>query len=549
MILSCDFETTTQADDCRVWAWAFCEVGNIDFFECGNSIESFFERINSFKKPTLYFHNLRFDGSFIILYLFANDYKWVSSNKDMGKGTFTTCISDMGQFYSIEIESKTHITIYDSLKVLPFSVSKIAKDFNLPMLKGEIDYNAYREQGHSLTELEIAYIKNDVQIIALALAELFSRDLKKMTTASNALHYFKTLQGSNFRRVFPAPNNDEYIRQSYRGGFTFCNPVFQGQDIGAGMVLDVNSLYPSVMYFEQLPVGEGIYFEGKYVNDKAFPLYVAHFKINFEVKEKHIPSLQLKNNCMFAPTDYIKSSEGELIDIYMTNVDFELFCKQYEILEIEYVDGYKYTCSDKYFKDYIDFWMNEKITAGKEGNGAKRAIAKLMLNSLYGKFALNPKVKGKIPYEEDGVLHFKLGEEEEREPIYIPVGTFITAYARRKTISSAQKCYERFLYADTDSLHLIGSETPDGLEIDDYKLGAWKIESIFKRARFLRAKTYIEDEGEKLKVTCAGMPASVYKNVTWDNFHYLAEYDGKLKHTNVKGGVVLLPTPLTIKKK
>ena len=33
-------------------------------------------------------------------------------------------------------------------------------------------------------------------------------------------------------------------------------------------------------------------------------------------------------------------------------------------------------------------WIEQKIKAGKEGNGAKRQIAKLMLNSLYGKFGL-----------------------------------------------------------------------------------------------------------------------------------------------------------------
>ena len=36
-----DFETTTDLDDCRVWAWAVCEIGNFDNFKYGNSIEDF----------------------------------------------------------------------------------------------------------------------------------------------------------------------------------------------------------------------------------------------------------------------------------------------------------------------------------------------------------------------------------------------------------------------------------------------------------------------------------------------------------------------------
>ena len=45
--------------------------------------------------------------------------------------------------------------------------------------------------------------------------------------------------------------------------------------------------------------------------------------------------------------------------------------------------GYKFKAIKGLFNNYIDYWMNEKINAGKEGNGAKRQIAKLMLNSLY----------------------------------------------------------------------------------------------------------------------------------------------------------------------
>lgn len=100
----------------------------------------------------LYFHNLKFDGEFIMYYLLKNGYKWVKDKKEKENKTFTTIISDMGQFYSIEIyfniKDKKHInkvTIYDSLKILNFSVEQIAKDFDLPIRKLKIDYNEYRE--------------------------------------------------------------------------------------------------------------------------------------------------------------------------------------------------------------------------------------------------------------------------------------------------------------------------------------------------------------------------------------------------------------------
>ena len=34
-----DFETTTDINDCRVWAYAICEIGNIDNFQYGNDIK------------------------------------------------------------------------------------------------------------------------------------------------------------------------------------------------------------------------------------------------------------------------------------------------------------------------------------------------------------------------------------------------------------------------------------------------------------------------------------------------------------------------------
>lgn len=67
-------------------------------------------------------------------------------------------------------------------------------------------------------------------------------------------------------------------------------------------------------------------------------------------------------------------------------------------------------------------------------------ISKLLLNSLYGKFGLNPRTRSKEPYlDKDKVLKFKMLHEEIRDPIYVPIATFTTAYARMDIISSAQK--------------------------------------------------------------------------------------------------------------
>lgn len=554
MLFTADFETTTDPLDCRVWACGICSIDETHSFKYGNSLEWFIEFAKHNIGATFYFHNLKFDGEFILCYLFEHGYKHVTDRKKLKTKTFTTLISDKGQFYSLEIcfnkdEEKTEkITIYDSLKILPFSVEAIAKGFNLPISKLEIDYDEKREIGHILTPQEIDYLRNDVEIMSRALLTLFNQDLRQMTQGSNALYDYKKIVGKkNFSKWFPIPDYDFDVRQSYKGGFTYCEPRRQGQDIGTGIVLDVNSLYPSVMYYQPLPYGEGIFFEGKYKPDKLYNLYVQMFTCQFELKENYIPTIQLKNNLSFIPTAYLSTSEDEEVTMCLTSVDLELFFEHYHVYNITWHSGWKFKSTTGLFKEYIDKWNAVKMESTLNGNKAMRTLAKLMLNALYGKFALNPNVQSKIPYYDNGIIKYTLGEKETRNPIYIPVGTFITAWARHKTITSAQKVYNRFLYADTDSLHLIGTEIPKGLEVDPVKLGAWKHESTFTRARFIRQKTYIEEIDGELNITCAGMPSRCYKHVTWDNFIAGSSFEGKLQFTHVQGGIVLKDIDFTIK--
>ena len=62
-----DFETTTDVNDCRVWAWSACNVEDFNDFRYGNSIDSFIRFCAASKENyTCYFHNLRFDGEFIL---------------------------------------------------------------------------------------------------------------------------------------------------------------------------------------------------------------------------------------------------------------------------------------------------------------------------------------------------------------------------------------------------------------------------------------------------------------------------------------------------
>lgn len=580
---SLDFETTTDINDCRVWAWGLCDIFEINNFICGNNIESFFEYIKD-KNEKYYIHNLKFDGEFILSYLLKNKFKWVKNRNDLIENCFTTLISDRGVFYSIEIcFKKTHHTtyraiLYDSLKLFPMSVDEIGKAFNLPIQKLTLDYNKYRSEGHILTETEINYLKHDVQIVAMAIQELHKQNLTKLTTASNALYSFKdTIGEKKFKKYFPIlPYElDQEMRPAYKGGFTYLNPKYKNKSVGKGLTLDVNSLYPSVMYSEYLPYGIPIKFDGEYKYDRTYNIYIQSITCKFYLKKDGIPTIQLKNNFSFCSTEYLTSSVDKMgvdnyVTLFLTNIDLKLFFENYEVKELVYNYGYKFKSTNKLFKNYIDYWTEVKINATKEGNTALRTIAKLMLNSLYGKFALNPNICGKIPYLENGVVKYKNDEKEIREPIYLPIGIFVTSYARNKTIRTCKRLGDRFIYADTDSAHIVGEELPQNIEIDDYKLGAWKIEEKFKRGKYIRAKTYIEDvihdkeiiekfitnnsdlkhlcsDDSILKITCAGLPVKCYKYITWDNFKKGQSYKGKLQMTHVKNGIVLQEIEFTIK--
>lgn len=555
---ACDFETTTDPKDCRVWAYGWMEIGNIENYRIGNSLDEFMEWVESVKAD-LYFHNLKFDGEFIVHWLLTHGFKHDDSGHPK---TFHTIISSMGQWYMIDIcygykgKRKLHTVIYDSLKKLPFPIAKIAKDFHLPVQKGDIDYNAYRPVGHEITEEEKAYIISDIRILAEALKIQFDQGLDRMTNGSDSLAGFKAIITKKlFDVYFPqlSLSVDADIRKAYRGGFTWVNPKFQGKDLGEGIVFDVNSLYPSQMYMRPLPYDMPVFFEGEYKQDDEYPLYIQHLKCEFELKEGKIPTIQLKKNMMFKPNEYLSSSDGESVDLYVSNIDLDLIKEHYHLYNVEYINGWKFKARVGLFKMFIDKWMHIKNTS----TGAVKLLAKLMLNSLYGKFGTNPDVTGKVPYlKEDGSVGFKRGQEEFKDPVYIPLGVFITSWARYTTITTAQKCYDRIIYCDTDSIHLIGTDVPDAIKdiVDDKKLGYWKHESTFKRARFIRQKTYIEEiylndekTETKLNVKCAGMPDSVKKKVTWENFHVGFKSNGKLVPKHVPGGVVLVDTEFTLK--
>lgn len=183
-------------------------------------------------------------------------------------------------------------------------------------------------------------------------------------------------------------------------------------------------------------------------------------------------------------------------------------------------------------------------------------------------------MRGKYPVlSDEGIIKYNFYETEIRDSIYIPVATFVTSYGRSKTITASQTIKEYtlnkygkdlYVYSDTDSLHVLLDETelPElskFLDIDDYRIGALKLESKFRRGKYLRQKCYIEDEYNPkedkydLKVTVAGFPKKLSNLINFNNFKVGFTTEGmkinkkKLTYKHVKGGVLLVNTDFTIK--
>jgi hypothetical protein len=570
-IWAADFETTTVVDDCRVWGWGYASVEtakDLDDVVMGQDIDSFIDWVSSFNN-IVYFHNLNFDGSFIMDWLFNQGY--THTGGQALRGQFTTLISNMGSFYSMSVTwlNGKRTEFRDSAKKLPMSVSKVAQAFKLDEAKGKIDYHAERPVGHTLTAEEKEYLATDVLIMAKALRTQLRAGMTKLTVGADSLNEFKQILNPKvFARMFPIlpMDMDAEIRSAYRGGFTYAAERFKGKRTGRGRVYDVNSLYPSVMYNELLPYAEPVFFEGVPKHDERYPLYIISITFTAKLKPGHIPCIQVKGSTMFSSTEY-QSEIKDPVTMACTSVDLALWQDHYDLDILCYNGGWKFNATVGTFNKFIDKWMQVKAN----NEGGLRTLAKLQLNSLYGKFATNPDVTPKVPVFRDGVVKLVIGEPETREPIYTAMGAFITAYARNITVRAAQQHYDSFAYADTDSLHLLIDSDPDTLDVDPSKLGAWKFEYEFDSALFVRAKAYTErkpDHKRHTEETCpfvldpleelghgeychhithiAGVPEGVSKRLSFDSFVHGAHFPGKLTPQRVPGGIVLKDVGFTM---
>ena len=383
------------------------------------------------------------------------------------------------------------------------------------------------------------------------------------------------------------------------------------------------------------PVGLPTFWKGDYIPDEAKEpdrYYFVRIRTKFYLRDGYLPFLQIKDNPIYRGTECLTTSmfydtkTGQYYEDYyedfaasmrsdpelahkarvkkdtyvtltLTMTDFKLLQDHYVLKDCVILDGCYFYAVAGIFDSYINKYKKIKM----ESDGAIRAIAKLFLNSLYGKMAMNTDSSFKYAYlKEDGTVSFAYVEQHDKHPGYIAIGSAITSYARNFTIRAAQANYHGvdkpgFIYADTDSIHCdLPPEKVVGIKVDPNDFCCWKLESCWDKAIFVRQKTYIEHithenqipieqltdkQGNPKKpyysVKCAGMPDKCknlfiksmenYSIKDTDDFneeekeiigkHYdmtdfkvgLTLY-GKLRPVRIEGGVVLMDTPYKMRE-
>lgn len=465
-------------------------------------------------------------------------------------------ISDLGQWYTITVKINNNIIEFrDSLKLLPFSVKEIGRSFKTKHQKLDMEYEGIRYPNCEITAEEQEYIKNDVLVVKEALEIMFAEGHDKLTIGACCLNEFKHgFDRFEYRRFFPDlstlelterfkyPTADAYIRRAYKGGWCYVVKKKAHKTYYNGTTADVNSLYPSMMSSESgniYPYGQPHFWSGNYIPKDALDgrhYYFIRIKTRFRIKPGYLPFIQIKNTFRYRGNECLESSsltdaEGRetrfytdadgithdtSVELTLTMTDWKLMQEHYYLFDCEILDGCYFRAAAGFFDDYMEKYKKQKQTS----KGAKRQLAKLFLNNLYGKMATSTNSSFKVArVDENGVLKFLVVPRHDKHAGYIPIGAAITSYARNFTIRAAQANYHGidkpgFIYADTDSIHCdLSPDEIQGITVHSSDFCCWKLESEWDVAYFTRQKTYIEhvvkSDGEQCEphydVRCAGM--------------------------------------------
>lgn len=259
----------------------------------------------------------------------------------------------------------------------------------------------------------------------------------------------------------------------YDGGITHINEAFRGRLVKNITWLDINSSYPSQMVKDiQVPIGIPLKNDVKGYDFKFYKL----------VPKKKITN---KKGLPFLYDEY--ADKREYVKTLLPNVEYRFtsitlprFLKYYQADESDYTLTIEYSFQtmkmSDIFGDFIDKWYSIKENASARNDVILKMIAKLFLNSLYGKFGTK-NIRDSKFWNQD-LQEWVSFTQKVDSKYYLPLAICITESARMSLVDAVDENYHKFVYCDTDSIAIIDFEKEEfkNLELDPNKLGAWDIE-------------------------------------------------------------------------
>lgn len=476
------------------------------------SLKKFIDFIKTKPDQNIFAH---FGGKFDFLFILEELIK----NEDI---SIQNVIPRGSSILGVEFHyQQNKIYLRDSAALLPFSLKSLSENFGTETLKSEWDHSKTRGYSKALAK----YLKSDCISLYQCLEKFYQWPLIQAagpghTTAGQAMRVFRTF----LKEPIQSQSNHaaEYCRQGYLGGRTeIFRALFKGSKNEKLYEYDVNSLYPFVMRDNLYPVDVGYF---TFRRDKTrLGVYEARV---FCPSSVYLPSLGLiKDNKYIFP---IGTFTG-----YWTGV--ELDYAEAQGYKIEVLKGLEFKTKENIFTDYVNELYKIRETSPK--NSVSNVLAKLLMNSLYGRFGIRlDRENLSFEYSENAKEHSEIISGKNRvkvfsEPVQLEsfvhtgIAAHVTAYARLHMHRLMLECQNELYYTDTDSIFTT-KKMPTGP-----KLGELKLESEHDSAVFLLPKTYIATNKNKTKIAMKGFDKKKIQDFTVEDFS--RAFEGDLKRMRI----------------
>lgn len=397
------------------------------------------------------------------------------------------------------------LTIRDSMALWGESLRKFADQFCPELPKLDIDFETSTFDPYNPEHVE--YSKRDSQALLLALLRFndllyqsFGVNIRA-TIASTALAAWqRTLSSSD--KFYNSKVSEEFVRTGYYGGLVFLTDTKRYE---GATTYDRNSSYPAEMLNGEFPEGAPV--RSRYINENYLGLYSVTVSAPADVVVPILPKRDEKGIVWPSGT----------FDTVVTS-DEIAFAKQHGYVVHKVHDGLMWQNNCSPFRFFI-----EKCRAIRFAypNTALDRVAKLMQNSLYGKFGakrLRRKLYMSLPEEQiigceawgDYLIREELSEEMQCMPQW---AIFITARARLALLA---KIYEagpdNVLYGDTDSITLKpGYDMPEGKEYGEWKLEKKWIDFRARGPKIYAGRKLGKDGTPELIGAAKGIPKRQWK--------------------------------------